>query len=329
MSNENQRHLRPILVTGVPRSGTTWTGRALSFSSGSLLVHEPDNEYNNIYSFIAKRNRKRIPFLEAEDVDTSIQRFWDFFFNHNLLPTSWFGRSVFLIFSDVLAKCFNKHILFDHKHQIEKYEPINRTLGKYIRDYQKYMSATHRIIKSVHCCLCLPFIDHYFRPKIVIIFRHPANVIASYIRLNLSDGDLKLFRQRTLVERYLKPYIVDINRLQHPLSYMGLQVAIIYYVIEQQLKKYEDWISTTHELLCSDPLIKFQQLYNKLDLEWNSAAENFIANSNKPGNGYNLRRLAADQPDLWKSVFSTHEIEQIQEGYRILPVEHYRDFRNN
>src|SRR5687767_14691151 len=33
---------RPVLIAGLPRSGTTWTGRVLG-ATGATYVHEPDN----------------------------------------------------------------------------------------------------------------------------------------------------------------------------------------------------------------------------------------------------------------------------------------------
>ena len=42
MHATNLARMRSILVLGLPRRGTTWVGRALGATSGTVYVHEPD-----------------------------------------------------------------------------------------------------------------------------------------------------------------------------------------------------------------------------------------------------------------------------------------------
>ena len=43
MNSPDGERSRPILVTGAPRSGTTWVGRMLTLAPGVGYIHEPFN----------------------------------------------------------------------------------------------------------------------------------------------------------------------------------------------------------------------------------------------------------------------------------------------
>jgi hypothetical protein len=55
----------PVLVVGVPRSGTTWTARVLGAALGTRLVMEPDNEKISAPAILPKRRLGRFPVLAS------------------------------------------------------------------------------------------------------------------------------------------------------------------------------------------------------------------------------------------------------------------------
>ena len=54
---------RPIVIAGLPRSGTTWTQRVLGTCPGTIRVPEPDNEDKYPAAIHAKRALGRYPCL--------------------------------------------------------------------------------------------------------------------------------------------------------------------------------------------------------------------------------------------------------------------------
>src|SRR5471032_1813404 len=58
---------KPIVVLGLPRSGTTWTARLLACAPGTTAVMEPDNEKTSVTAVDAKRKVGRFPVLGARD----------------------------------------------------------------------------------------------------------------------------------------------------------------------------------------------------------------------------------------------------------------------
>src|SRR5664280_440589 len=68
--------LRPILLAGMPRSGSTWTMRALATDPSILMVNEPDNEGRQPTAIWAKRHLGRYPDLERGQDDERYRRLW-------------------------------------------------------------------------------------------------------------------------------------------------------------------------------------------------------------------------------------------------------------
>ncbi len=131
---------------------------------------------------------------------------------------------------------------------------------------------------------------------------------------------------RLELQSVLEDYSDDIQRLEDPLSKMGFQIGLFYYLWEQEIVKRPSCIIRTHEDLCVDPVARFENLFNALDLPWNKTIANTIQTMNKPGKGLKTFRVLEDLNNKWKRVLNNEQIRKIQQGYSILPVKHYEDF---
>src|SRR5579862_5634574 len=67
---------RPVLVVGLPRSGTTWTESVLGTAVGASTVSEPDNEKLSAPAISAKRGLGRFPVLTPGDHAPRYERLW-------------------------------------------------------------------------------------------------------------------------------------------------------------------------------------------------------------------------------------------------------------
>lgn len=326
----------PILVVGVPRSGTTWTANVLAQAPNTWMLHEPDNEKINFLSFLWKRNYHRMPYIREDSDEPVFKAFWDHVFNRTFLPSNTAlnhsllhltGFSKKRLEEQIATKC---RILTKNDGASNFYSSpdlLTTTLSRFslAHYYNKYRM---RIIKSVHSGLALSFISSHFKPRIVVLFRHPAAVVASCLRMQLADGNRRVFTQTKLEEDYLQPYMSDIKVLDDPVTAMGLQVAIFYHIWEKQLLDNPDWISISHEALCHNPEGTFRQLYDSLDLEWTSQVSNYLRQHDVEGTGYETRREASTEIDKWTREISTERIKSIKKGYQLVPCLHYQDFYN-
>ena len=68
--------MKPILVCGIPRSGTTWLGQILSLSQNCIYVHEPDDEKKYMSAFKLKEDIHRFPYLTRKDKNNQYRKLW-------------------------------------------------------------------------------------------------------------------------------------------------------------------------------------------------------------------------------------------------------------
>ena len=72
---------------------------------------------------------------------------------------------------------------------------------------------------------------------------------------------------------------------------------------------------------------KFKKLYKSLDLKWEINVEEFISKNNTNGQGgFDIKRIASEEKDNWKTKWTKEEIAEIEKGYLIFPNEFY-DFK--
>jgi hypothetical protein len=70
---------KPILLAGLPRSGTTWVGEIMSQADDVKYVFEPDNEKINAYAWLCKSGHHRFPHIEqsmSQDKFAELKRLW-------------------------------------------------------------------------------------------------------------------------------------------------------------------------------------------------------------------------------------------------------------
>jgi sulfotransferase family protein len=132
---------RPILVTGIPRSGTTWLARTLAQAPGtSMLGREPMNPRDRQFGLDGRLNG----WVRCQDFDRREAR---------LLRRVYNGR-------------------------------VPRTYGRLgVRQRTASLPWQRIVVKDSFALLSLPAVVAATRAVPILIYRHPAAVLASYRRL--------------------------------------------------------------------------------------------------------------------------------------------------
>src|SRR6056297_1051159 len=68
---------KSILLTGIPRCGSTWAGKVLSSSEDLNYVHEPDEEKKFLKAWITKKKLHRYPYLASTDKQQLFFKLWE------------------------------------------------------------------------------------------------------------------------------------------------------------------------------------------------------------------------------------------------------------
>ena len=65
-----------VLILGVPRSGTTWSGRALGATEGTAYVNEPDG-FADPYAFRVMLAHGEHPAIAPTEAARDYERLWE------------------------------------------------------------------------------------------------------------------------------------------------------------------------------------------------------------------------------------------------------------
>ncbi len=170
-------------------------------------------------------------------------------------------------------------------------------------------------MKSVVAALALEWIAREFDPEIVVVWRHPLNLVPAWIDQGWLYADKQ---QATPAVR---------ARFEHtsawpPPSGPGPQAVAWAACVESVLlhetaAKHSDWIVISHENQCINPTTGFRALYDRLDLDWSDRVVRALTASNAPGTGFDTNRPASDEPKRWRSRLSPAEQHDIGEVLRV------------
>lgn len=299
----------PVLVIGAPRAGATWVAEVLSLtSSRATWVNEPDNEWLDLFALRAKLPLGRFPILSAGDhAPEDYQRLWQRAFA-GFPTTKRRAEAARIVMQWLTRRGRHWSALCDHS---DLSTPLSARFAAAIARPRSKQAATDLVVvKSAHAVLALEWLAPLFAPRVVVVLRHPLDVIASW--LELGWGGCALDTHPAVRERFGKRWnLPELPPSCSRLTRIAWEVGLFTSVLRAGLETHDRWIATSHETLCTDPERNFRSLCGLLGLEWTEAASSFIARSNRPGTGLTRTRLAADQPGRWRKRLTGDQVQEI------------------
>lgn len=300
---------KPILVTGSHRSGSTWVGKVISASPSVIYIHEPFNLSHEPGLCTAK---------------------FDYWFTY---------------ISDE-----NQHLYYDQlkKTMLLKYSVIEgmkeirslndaKTISK---NYARFFLYRHRnarpLIKDPIAFFSAEWLSKTFDMNVLILIRHPAAFASSLKRLNWTHPFSHFLQQPLLMKDYLYPFEEEIKKFaekEHDIIDQSILLwKIVHYLIIKYKDAHKDWIFLRHEDISMNPAIVFQDVFEKLDLEFTESvrmyiqeSSNFSNPSEAPKDGSSLKRDSRSNIWNWKSRLTESEIERIRNGVKDISIEFYSD----
>ena len=303
------RH-RAVLIVGLPRSGTTWIANVLGASEGAVLVAEPDNEKLSAPAIWAKHGLGRFPVLMAGADESRYQRLWQWALSG--APSSPRLR----LAQRIVRRASDE----DLEALVGSRTPLSLRLAGAVGAAPRGTSASALVVaKSVHACLAVEWLATRFDVDILVVLRHPANVLASWLDLQLPDRDRNLGALSAVQERYVQPWGVPLAG-QRILDRALWQLGLLTCALEQALSQHPEWHVRTHEQLCSDPVAQFRGLAEDLGLTLGDAAIDVLRRSDKPGSAFSAERNAAGLADSWKHRLDSKEVEALKQVIGKFPI---------
>src|SRR5581483_4630914 len=297
---------RPVVIVGLPRSGTTWTLQALGTSPGVRRTFEPDNEEWHPAAIHGKHRLGRYPTLAPGEHDRAYHRLWEW-----ILSGGYEGpRAKLALF---LLEPGRRERNFEGKT-----DALTWLAGTVARDPKpsaprRRAAGTGRVVaKSIHAQLALEWLSSTFDVEVLVLLRHPANVLASWLGMNLKDSrNATLETSARVHSRFVRRWGVPLpgpGRLEQMCWRIGLLTA----ALDEVLARHPEWHCRVHEELCTDPPRQFRSLFDELGLDWTPATAEYLDRHDQPGSGFTVERRASELPDAWQRRLDDDQLRTLR-----------------
>jgi len=256
---------RPILVTGMPRSGTTWVARVLEASGQVGYLNEPFNLAKDPGT-VRVPVAKWFPYITEEN-ETEILP--------SLAPLLSFRYPLAL----ELTSCRNRTQLL---HTVKSWWGYTRSRGR------------RPLVKEPHAVFSAEWFANRLASDTVVMVRHPAAVVSSWKRLDWTFDFANLLEQPHLLRDWLAPFERDMRAAQRDSVDLVDRVALLWDVVHRVVDTLRARMPmlrvVRHEDVALEPVPRFRDLYAALGLAFTPAVEATVARSSSPRNPTELRR---------------------------------------
>ena len=195
-------------------------------------------------------------------------------------------------------------------------------------DPKRFFQADRVLIKDPLAFFSAEWLAETFDMKVVIIVRHPAGVVSSFMRLGWIPELNRTFRvwleQERLAEGLLKPFVPDMKACLNNPGDSLLACTLMWRVFSHQIQRlkllYPDWLILRHEDLCRDPGNEFRRIFDDFGFPWSNQIESRIALDSSQDNPveapnseqHALQRNSNALADIWHSRLEPEAIERVQ-----------------
>jgi hypothetical protein len=286
----------PILVTGTHRSGTTWVGKMLAADSSTAYISEPLNVLHRPGVLRAKVKYWYQYVCEDNEAD--------------FLPA----------FQELLE--FDYH-LWDEIRSIRSRRDFLRMGRDFAIFYNGLMRGQRVLMKDPFAVFSTDWFAKRLNCKVVIAVRHPAAFVSSLKRLNWPFDFKDLLAQPLIMRDHLELYRGQIEAALQgdSIEQWALLWNLIYRSVHTALERNPDFIAVRHEDLSLDPINRYRELYQKLDLDFTPRVEKVILRSSSSDNPvesprrsiYSVKVDSRATMTNWKKRLTKEEIQRIRE----------------
>jgi len=310
---------RPIVIAGLPRSGTTWTLQVLAQSPGVRRLLEPDNEDKKPSAIHAKHRLGRYPVLRPGDKAAAYRQLWEWVFS------GAYDQPRFRHARRVLGPGDRERI-FEGKPDLATW--VAGTLARNPRPgvVPPGEPEGQRVVaKSIHLQLALDWLTSEFDVDVLVLLRHPANILASWMEVKLKDSRNSTLETRPEIRaRYVEPWGVPLPG-PDPIEQMSWRIGLLTAALEDAMSRNPGWLAREHEALCNDPTGEFRNVYSELGLEWTVDTDNYLRDHDTPGTGFAVNRVAAGLSESWHSRLDGDQVATLRRVLAWFPISRWTD----
>ena len=319
--------MKKILVTGARRSGTTFSGRALSLHPSVSYLNEPFNWQFGIEGLVKEPSYL---YIDKNVASNEHLLLLDDFFSLRRAQYRYYPEGTDL--TPLLPRISNIFRNYSReKFHMRIFRVLQKNRGQFEFNKAKLLhSKNHLLVKDPLAALASEFLAERYGLKVVVVIRHPAAFFLSMKNKGWGYDSESFTKQEDLRERF--PEIFDENFLKA----RGIDDYIInewigvYAVLFDYVKTYpETFLPVRHIDISLNPVETFKNMYHWLDLPYTQRIENRIikltSTSNKiePTKMIDLTRNSSQLPFLWKEKLTSSEIAKIRKRTESLASQYF------
>ena len=287
--------IKPILVTGGHRTGTTWVGKMLAADEDVAYISEPLNVLHRPGVFRAPVKHWYTYINKENEAD--------------YLPA----------FNELLD--FDYH-LWDEIRSIRSRKDFLRMGRDFHIFYMGNMHGQRALLKDPFAVFSLPWFAEKLNCQVIVTIRHPAAFASSLKRLGWSFDFNDLLNQSLLMRDHLEPFRADMQSINADdvVGQAALLWTMIYRIVHMDRERIPSIRVVRHEDLSLDPVPGYRQLYDELGLHFTPKIEQAILSSSSSENPTELSKNKTHSVKLdsranldnWKKRLTVDEITRIQ-----------------
>lgn len=300
--------MKPLLITGAYRTGTTWMGKMLALDPGITYVSEPlhlghsrgvlTQPVENWYSYICEDN----------------------------------GTQFKNAFQNTIQFKYQLWMAIQHSRNW-------RVAGKVVRDFPIFFTSRllkrRALLKDPFAVLSVPWFISALDAQVAIMVRHPIPFVGSLKRLGWNFNFDHLLNQPLLMRDHLEPFRSEmVHSKQDKQDIVGQGILLwrmIYTLVHQYKNQGYDVLLIRHEDLSQRPLLIFEEIFQKLGIIFSQKIEERIIISTQASNPNEVATYDEHAVRLnslanlrnWKKRLTDSEIERIDTDTRDVVKEFY------
>lgn len=283
---------RPILVTGCPRSGTTWVGSILAHAPGVAYIHEPFNPGDG-RPFTRAPFSRQFEYIDDENAGTfepGLRETLNFYYDprHHARRAGW-------------------------RHSLKTWLAFR---------WHRWWGGWRPLVKDPIALLSAEWLASRFGMDVVVMVRHPGGFASSMKRHpDMLTPARDFLSQPALMRDLLQPFRADLEAWDgcSTLERAALQWRMLNGIADLYRRRNPGWIVVRHEDLCADPESGFRSLFARLRLPFSRGVRRVLHRLSRPGNPaevsttWDLVRDSRAVRDVWKTRLSREELALLRE----------------
>lgn len=244
----------PVLVTGLPRSGTSWVGKMLEASGAVTYVNEPlnpDHPPGHSPGVLAQSPEHQFQYICRDN-----EQLW--------APA--FTKTIALRYG-VGAELRRNRAPYD----------LAR-MAKYVVSFNAGRLRGRRpLIDDPFATFSTRWLVERMGVRALVLVRNPIALVGSWRRFGWSFQPHELLEQPLLI-RDLVPDPEPLRALERSDDHVAKIAELwrVAYAAIDQIRGMPGIVIRTYEELVSDPMTKFEELYDAFDLPWTAKASGEI-----------------------------------------------------